>query len=171
MTDEEIKRLKELSEKATPGPWEAVWLGRDDHASEVHFAYEMRVCLMPSNGGERSGNDAEFIASARTAVPALLTALDEARAEAARLREALDKLVNAKALSGVRNLVAGWNGEGRTEGPYTERHPAKLGATLPKTNCGAAVAREISCATPTDHRKPAGPKNLGSLQGAVVASG
>jgi hypothetical protein len=54
---------------------------------------------------------------------------DEARA-------ALRRLVNAKALAGVRALVAGWNGEGRDE-PYKERHPARLGATLPKTNCGA----------------------------------
>lgn len=52
------------------------------------------------------------------------------------VREALERLVNARALSGVRDLVAGWNGEGRADGPY-ERHPKRLGATLPKTNCGA----------------------------------
>lgn len=53
------------------------------------------------------------------------------------LVEALKALVNAKALSGVRDLVAGWNGESRPEGPYNERHPRRLGATLPKTTCGA----------------------------------
>ena len=52
------------------------------------------------------------------------------------LTAALDRLVNAKALKGVRSLVAGWNGEDRDE-PYKERHPSRLGATLPKTNCGA----------------------------------
>lgn len=51
------------------------------------------------------------------------------------LTAALDRLVNAKALKGVRSLVAGWNGEDRDE-PYKERHPSRLGATLPKTNCG-----------------------------------
>lgn len=51
-----------------------------------------------------------------------------------RLRETLERLVNAKALSGVREQVAGWNGEGR-EKP-NERHPYNLGATLPKTRCG-----------------------------------
>lgn len=51
--------------------------------------------------------------------------------------EALDRLVNAKALAGVRELVAGWNGENRPDGPYAERHPSRLGATLPKTDCGA----------------------------------
>lgn len=50
---------------------------------------------------------------------------------------ALDKLVNAKALSGVRQMVAGWNGENLPEGRHYERHPKGLGATLPKTNCGA----------------------------------
>lgn len=53
-----------------------------------------------------------------------------------RLREAAERLVNAKALDGVRGLVAGWNGEGKQDGPY-ERHPPRLGAELPRTNCGA----------------------------------
>lgn len=53
------------------------------------------------------------------------------------LVDALEGIVAAKALSGVRELVAGWNGESRPEGPYKERHQRSLGATLPKTNCGA----------------------------------
>lgn len=52
------------------------------------------------------------------------------------LVKALEDLVNAKALQGVRQQVAGWNGEGRDTGPF-ERHPPRLGATLPKTDCGA----------------------------------
>lgn len=52
------------------------------------------------------------------------------------LRDALTALVNAKALAGVRELVAGWNGESKPDGPY-DRHPPRLGATLPKTTCGA----------------------------------
>lgn len=55
---------------------------------------------------------------------------------AERITKTLRALVDAKALSGVRNQVAGWNGEGRDE-PHKERHPSRLGATLPKTNCGA----------------------------------
>ena len=65
----------------------------------------------------------------------------------AELEAGLDCLVNAKALSGVRELVAGWNGERRPEGPYTERHPARLGATLPKTNCGAVYALDDAMQT------------------------
>lgn len=76
------------------------------------------------------------------AIANMESALTASRAESAlttsraTLRAALDRLVNAKALSGVRELVAGWNGEDRPE-PHKERHPKKLGATLPKTNCGA----------------------------------
>lgn len=58
----------------------------------------------------------------------------EARCE--RYREALKSLVEAKALSGVRDQVAGWNGENKADGPYSP-HPRRLGAVLPKTNCGA----------------------------------
>jgi len=54
--------------------------------------------------------------------------------------EALRDVVDAEALAGVRDMVAGWNGENRPEGPYAERHPNRLGATLPKTNCGAVYA-------------------------------
>lgn len=61
-------------------------------------------------------------------------------AAAPDLLAALDALLNAKALEGVREVVAGWNGENRPEGPHTSRHPDSLGATLPKTNCGAVYA-------------------------------
>lgn len=64
----------------------------------------------------------------------------ERRADIAeQMAEALRALVDAKALSGVREQVAGWNGENRPV-PYKERHPDRLGATLPKTNCGAVYA-------------------------------
>lgn len=64
---------------------------------------------------------------------------DEARILA--LQNALADLVNAKALAGVRDLVAGWNGEDRHDPPQRfGRHPDKLGADLPHTNCGAVYA-------------------------------
>lgn len=56
-----------------------------------------------------------------------------------RLHECLSDLVNAKALSEVRRIVAGWDGEDRPE-PYRHRHPSELGATIPKTTCGAIYA-------------------------------
>lgn len=53
------------------------------------------------------------------------------------LIDAAKAVLEAKALSGVRALVAGWNGEDKPEGQRYGRHPNKLGATLPKTTCGA----------------------------------
>jgi len=61
----------------------------------------------------------------------------EAAAALLALEGALRDLVEAKALADVRGIVAGWNGEGREDGPYETRHPARLGAQLPKTTCGA----------------------------------
>lgn len=62
-----------------------------------------------------------FLADFRaTATAPLIAALEDAR-------EALERL-------GLRELVAGWNGENRPDGPY-EPHPAKLGVTL-RTNAG-----------------------------------
>jgi len=58
-------------------------------------------------------------------------------ARIAALEAALSRLVNAKALSGVRGQVAGRSGEKIPGGPYKERHPSRLGAILPRTTCGA----------------------------------
>lgn len=59
-----------------------------------------------------------------------------------RLADAVNLLgffAGSEALSGVRGIVAGWNGENRPDGPF-ERHPPRLGAQLPKTTCGAVYA-------------------------------
>lgn len=57
--------------------------------------------------------------------------IDQLREAVRELRGALDGLANAKALSGVQELVLGWNGP---NGDYN-RHPSRLGAHI-KTNCG-----------------------------------
>lgn len=74
--------------------------------------------------GDSNGDDCPSWANARLI------------ASAPDLLAALRGLVEAKTLSGVRGLVAGWNGEGKPGSPYP-RHPSNLGATLPKTTCGA----------------------------------
>lgn len=60
------------------------------------------------------------------------------------------KLIAAVRKLGLRELVAGWNGENRADGPY-EPHPAKLGVTL-RTNAGTVYeidrALEAFAATP-----------------------
>ena len=95
--------------------------------------------------------------------------------EIERLRAALVALANAEALKGVRGIVAGWNGEGTPE-PYQHRHPAELGATMPKTNCGAiyaldeAMQRARSVLSPAErqdvdlYRWPIGCKHPNSCQ-------
>lgn len=50
----------------------------------------------------------------------------------------LRNLVEAKALAGVRGIVAGWNGESLPE-PHKTRHDPRLGARI-ETNCGAMYA-------------------------------
>lgn len=64
--------------------------------------------------------------------------IERLRNQLFKAREALEALVNAKALAGVRPLVAGWNGEGRKDGPY-QRHPDRLGSRI-DTNCGDVYA-------------------------------
>lgn len=59
----------------------------------------------------------------------------QALGENERIRKALEDLVNAKALSSVRSIVAGWLGEGELMGPFQHRHPANLGARI-ETSCG-----------------------------------
>lgn len=72
--------------------------------------------------------------------------LKEASETIVALESVLRNLVNAKALAGVRAQVAGWNGEGKPDGPY-DRLPPRLGATVPKTNCGAVYELdEAMCA-------------------------
>lgn len=51
------------------------------------------------------------------------------------LLKALSDIVDAKAIAGVRTLVAGWNGE-HLKKPHYERHSPRLGARI-ETNCGA----------------------------------
>lgn len=74
-------------------------------------------------------------------------------AENARLREAGNALAGAVERLKLRELVAGWNGENRAEGPY-EPHPAKLGITL-RTNAGTVYALDAALATWSDDRPEA----------------
>jgi hypothetical protein len=106
MTLAELTRLKEICEKATPGPWFVAKLPWDDRSTAIYGNRELSIG--PSNDphgarlitdcdvtmewieGEPDGSiedrfNAAFIAEARTALPALI-------AEVERLREALEKI-------------------------------------------------------------------------------
>ena len=122
--------------EATPRPWRVeegtalIW-GRCDHEdnSSHGMGYPVTECLViPCSKWAAGPSYDEGEANAALIVRAVNN-FDE-------VVEKLWALVNAKAISGVREMVAGWNGENRPDGPYAERHPFRLGATLPKTNCG-----------------------------------
>lgn len=92
MTADDIDRIRELEAKATPGPWTAVttgvrggdhWYVCDEGESIAHISANDGI-----NEDQRQP-DAEFIAAARTAVPALLSALDDRDARIAELEAEL----------------------------------------------------------------------------------
>ena len=119
MTDEDLKALKALEAKATPRPWEVDHInnpgeygsGDDTHAGFYSYAiYSNGKALLdtsnsevamvhvePDEFGETAWDeqgccDLVFIASARNALPSLISGLEEARGEVARLRAALEKI-------------------------------------------------------------------------------
>lgn len=84
MTHERLHQLKELCEKATPGPWTH---NPDfyDKPAVTHQNQDGRECSLfrPNDfDGLGHGKDADFIVSARTAIPELI-------AEVERLKEKL----------------------------------------------------------------------------------
>jgi hypothetical protein len=118
------RRLPTMAEH-TPTPWRVetnCWTPWNGAVGILPLNDDEDSAIAWTTAGTNEAANAAFIVKAVNNHDALVKALED--------------LVNAKALSGVRAIVAGWNGEGRAE-PYNERHPSKLGATLPKTNCGA----------------------------------
>ena len=79
VTDAEIQRLRELCNEATKGPWVQL----DDDASStsplsyLRDANQMHICY--AEGEITIQNNLPFIVAARTALPAVLDALVEAR--------------------------------------------------------------------------------------------
>jgi hypothetical protein len=116
----------------TPAEREEALVRRAASNAEVESAAGLGERLEAYYARQIEWSRKTFGPNART----ILDYISSKEAEVERLREALERLVEAKALAGVRGIVAGWNGEGKPDGPY-KRHPKSLGATLPKTNCGA----------------------------------
>ena len=90
ITEERMKELKELAEKATPGPWEAGYShwGQSDVIALRHDSIDGHVGL--KNGipfvrvaqhSEILIKDAEFIAAARQAVPELIQEIERLKRE------------------------------------------------------------------------------------------
>ena len=79
MTPEQIQHLRDLADKATPGPWEYVddYIGVRQVPTEAHRTgrteYEVEGIIPGEHVRE---SDAVFIAAARADIPALLDLVD-----------------------------------------------------------------------------------------------
>ncbi len=90
LTPEAEQQIRERAEKATPGPWYAAdgWRGGTFAKFLVQEPGEL------NGDGRYVGlpEDTEFIANARTDIPALLSTIDSLRAELAREREKVQEI-------------------------------------------------------------------------------
>ena len=81
----DIKRLRELCDKATPGPWEVVKKGNTVPSLAIPG-----VC----SGLSPKKADAEFIAAARTALPEALEQLEWHEINQKQLEDQCDRLID-----------------------------------------------------------------------------
>lgn len=92
LSEERIAEIKKRCEMATEGPWE--WVAEDDTTITlatkdkhefgfVTWAHRCRACVDRGNGRcyWPSNEDCDFIAHARTDVPALLAEVERLKAE------------------------------------------------------------------------------------------
>ena len=91
MTEQELREVEALAEKATPGPWRSVWTGNTVKSHRV-YAEGPEARNIASGISPNTGN-AEFIAASRAAVPRMAAEIRRLREENDLLRSALDKLL------------------------------------------------------------------------------
>lgn len=98
MKSEEIKNLKDLCDKATPGPWDAPLkdLGEVESFQAVDFYFDHSFEVYPPLGYSgpifvASGlDDAAFMVAARTAVPELIKEIEACWKRIDRLTDMVD---------------------------------------------------------------------------------
>lgn len=92
MTPDELQACRERVEKATPGPW------RVGSVETYHVFVPCSTCIGPErvllrfNEHFPHGDDAAFIAAARTDVPRLFATVEHAEARAEKAEAALAEL-------------------------------------------------------------------------------
>jgi hypothetical protein len=96
-----LSELEALGLAATPGPWEA---GAAMCCPDMGWVGGPRGVVCPQFDGTKrthtlDANDAEFIASARTALPLLI-------AEVRRLRKALETIASGQQRGGMQTVIA-----------------------------------------------------------------
>jgi len=95
----DTKHLRELLEKATPGPWSAIGSAGYVQAGEGHPRHNILAVAYGHDGNHQinapgARENGEYIAAANPAtVSALLDEIERKDAEIARLREALADLI------------------------------------------------------------------------------
>lgn len=94
MDASEIARLRELCSKATPGAWMRIMCGCHE------MGYDLDGVPVGTRGSFGRAEDADFVAAARSALPAALDALESANAKVERLRERDDARVELDAALG-----------------------------------------------------------------------
>jgi regulator of replication initiation timing len=100
----DMKKLRELCEKATPGPWN---IFEDFSSLEIHAGEVLTkasgviqanwVCSVEdvdANGNNNHSNDAEFIAAARTALPEALDEIEWYEQNKTQLEQQVDELID-----------------------------------------------------------------------------
>lgn len=85
MSESQLADLERLADAATPGPWHV----DEDWTQEVLSRDGTLIVKLPH---ERA-READFIAASRTAIPALLADLREARASLVEARRLLERAV------------------------------------------------------------------------------
>ena len=92
MSDLDLKKLHDLCEAATPGPWswDGVELDGGEWACDPVLSATCSPCGWSGCSGARAEvlhQDVEFIAAARTALPQLLDEVETLRAEVERWKQ------------------------------------------------------------------------------------
>ena len=100
----DIKKLRELCEKATPGPW--LEEPRQNEATDFAYVWAVHRCVLEDDGCLVE-EDADFIAAARTALPEALDEIERLQNENNQLHKDLDhyKKVSEIASRGLAEAV------------------------------------------------------------------
>lgn len=125
ITREQLDEWTQLANEATPGPWETQGTSRDAGKAWGYYVASIRqlspeqidpdddenglmvdlVVRVEYQGNDQNKANSDFIASARTAIPSLIAALAEARAQRDEARNISDDWKSA-AETGVTRISA-----------------------------------------------------------------
>lgn len=131
MTNEELDALQALCDGATPGPWRTEDVGEPPKRRWVVDAKYRCVAGGTAGGIGPRAFDADFIAAARTALPALIAEVRRLTDENAFLRKAYREKAELMRLASAAQEIAA----NAAEGPYKDYYDRV--ASLPDCNdCG-----------------------------------